>query len=140
MFNQYPPSVTSFTGMNMQGMLLESWVICSSYVALSTQMLAEGAHAFEFSGQDVNFNVDRTPSLEAALGRIQEQIEGTVKPYKKLLGKASIEGGDGSIGAQAISAGRAFGRTSILNSPTSKLGRGLGPWIRSPARLGGRLR
>lgn len=138
MFNSYPPYLTSFRGTNMQGTMLECWIICSSYVALSTQMLAEGAHAFDFAGQDVNFNVDRTPAIESALGRIDQQLENLVKPYKKLIGKAGITTGDGSVGGTTISTARAFGKTSIINSPTSKLGRGPGAWIRSPLRNSGR--
>lgn len=134
MFNSYPPHITGFTGINMQGALLDSWLVCSSWIALSTQMLAEGAHSFDFAGQDVNFNVDRTPSIESAIGRLDTQLENQVKPYKKLLAKTGNVTGDGSIGSQALVVGRAMGRTSILNSPTSKLGRGPGGWIRSPLR------
>ena len=138
MFNQYAPHITAFTGTNMQGSMLECWIICSSWIALSTQMLAEGAHAFDFAGQDVTFNVDRTPSIEAAIGRLDTQIENQVKPYKKLLNKAGITTGDGSIGSQAVSVGSAIGRTTVLNAPTSRLGRGPGPWIGSPMRNGAR--
>lgn len=131
MFNSYPPLVTSIRGTNMQGILLHLWIVCSSLEALKAQTLAEGASAFDFSGQTVNLNVDRTPSLEAAIGRLESQIENEVKPYKKLLGKASIIDNDGSIGSTSLASSIAknFGRTSVINSPTTKLRRSSGFWF-----------
>lgn len=131
MFNSYPPLVTSIRGTNMQGILLHLWIVCSSLEALKAQTLAEGASAFDFSGQTVNLNVDRTPSLEAAIGRLESQIENEVKPYKKLLGKASVIDNDGSIGSTSLASAiaRNFGRTSVINSPTTKLRRGGGFWF-----------
>lgn len=137
-FNSFPPHVSSFTGMNMQGVLLDCWVICSCKAALSSQLLAEGAHAFDFAGQTVNLNVDRTASIEAAIGRLDSEIENQVKPYKKLLAKAGVNGGDGSVGSKAPTVGLNFGAVGIINSPTSKLGRGPGAWLRSPLRTSGR--
>lgn len=136
MFNSYPPQVTSIRGTNMQGILLHLWIICSSLEILKSQTLAEGASAFDFSGQSVNLNVDRTPSLEAAIGRLEAQIESEVKPYKKLLGKASIIDNDGSIGSTNLASAIAsnFGITSVINSPTTKLRRGPGIWQRSSTK------
>lgn len=133
MFNSYPPLVTSIRGTNMQGILLHLWIVCSSLECLKAQTLAEGASAFDFSGQTVNLNVDRTPSLEAAIGRLESQIENEVKPYKKLLGKASITDNDGSIGSSNLASAiaRSLGRTSVINSATTKLRRGPGFWMRS---------
>jgi len=133
MFNSYPPQVTSIRGTNMQGILLHLWIVCSSLEALKAQTLAEGASAFDFSGQTVNLNVDRTPSLEAAIGRLESQIENEVKPYKKLLGKASVIDNDGSIGSTNLASAiaRNFGRTSVINSPTTKLRRSGGFWFSS---------
>lgn len=130
MFNQMPPLVTNIRGTNMQGTLLECWLVCSQLQALYAQTLAEGASAFDFSGQTVNLNVDRTPSLEAAIGRLESAMENQVKPYKKLLAKANILDNDGSIGSQNLAAAtaRAFGRTGVINSPTTKLRR-IGPWV-----------
>lgn len=130
-FNSYPPHLSAFTGTNMQGTLLECWLICASHSILSAQLLAEGAHAFDFAGQDVNLNVDRTPSIEAALGRLETELENTVKPYKKQLAATGNTTGDGSIGSKAPTRGAAFGATRVLLAPTTKVFRGPGPWIRS---------
>jgi len=120
LFNQIAPRLTAFTGMNMQGVILQAWITCSTYYALSAQLQAEGAMAFDFSGQTVNLNVDRSPSIEAALGRIEGQISDQVKETKKLLAKAGVISGDGSQGARLISGAMTFAKLGITNSPVTK--------------------
>ncbi len=141
MFNQLPPHITGFTGMNMQGHILEAWVNCASFFALSSQIQAEGALAFDFSGQTVSLNVDRTPAIEGAIGRIESYIDQRLLPYKKLLVKAGHTSGDGSAGRNQLSFGNAFGKVRITNAPTTKLGYGgtgfggsLNGWVSSPSR------
>lgn len=97
MFNAYAPILTMFTGRNMQGAIQHGWVICTMIFALGAQVLAEGELAFDFSGQAVTLNVDRTPSLEAAIGRWEAMLESQVRPLKNLLAKAGIVGGDGEL-------------------------------------------
>lgn len=119
LFNGLLPRLTAFNGMNMQGIILNAWVTCSSYYALSAQLQAEGSMAYDFSGQSVSFNVDRSPSIEAALGRIESQIDQNVKPVKVLLGKAGIVSGDGSQGSKYISGAQNFGMLGVTQSPTT---------------------
>jgi hypothetical protein len=139
-FNTLPPITTGFTGMNMQGHILDAWVFCACYFALASQLQAEGALAFDFSGQTVNLNVDRTPTIEAALGRVEQHIEQQIKPYKKMLAKAGMVQGDGSMGANHLPYGEAFGIVTVLNSPTTNHRYGGGPgvslngWTGSPRR------
>jgi len=120
-FNSLQPNISNFTGTNMQGPLLDAWLTCSCIYALGAQNLAEGSLAFDFGGQTVSLNVDRTPALEAALGRIDAQIESQVKPLKKLLGRANALGGDGSIGGGFIDTSRAFGILGISNTAMTRL-------------------
>ncbi|WOL24422.1 head-tail connector protein [Yersinia phage fHe-Yen9-02] len=120
LFNQVGPRVTGFNGTNMQGTILDGWVVCSCYYALAAQLQAEGQLAFDFTGQVVNLNMDRTPSIEAALGRIETQIQGPVTNLKRLLSKAGVNDGDGSQGGSAIDGSRAMGRLGIINAPTTK--------------------
>lgn len=140
LFNTLPPISTGFTGMNMQGHILDAWVFCACYYALASQLQAEGALAFDFSGQTVNLNVDRTPSIEAALGRVEQHIEQQIKPYKKMLAKAGVVTGDGRQGANHLAYGEAFGIVTVLNSPTTNHRYGGGPgnslngWTGSPRR------
>ena len=139
MFNNVPPYITGFNGMNMQGHLLEGWIQCAGYYALGAQLQAEGALAFDFSGQSVSLNVDRTPTIEAALGRIEQYIDAHLRPYKKMLIKAGVTSGDGSAGGHPLGFGRSFGKLFVTNSPTTRLGGAKGGgtlngWTFSPRR------
>lgn len=124
--------ITAFTGVNMTGYMQEAWLICSAYYALAAQLQAEGALAFDFSGQTVSLNIDRTPSIESALGRVENQIENVVKPLKKRLYQAGITGGDGSNGTSPLNSSRSRGVLGLTNAPTTRLpytGRN-GSWFR----------
>lgn len=121
LFNALPPHLTGFTGTNMQGNIADSWLTCSSYYALASQLQAEGALAFDFSGQSVSLNVDRTPAIEGALSRVESAIDNIVKPFKKLLAKAGIVSGDGSQGGGYIDGSTALGSLSVINAPTTRL-------------------
>lgn len=112
---------TFFTGLNMQGVLYDAHLICSEYWALSAQILAEGSLAFDFSGQSISLNVDRTPALEAALGRLESIIESRFIPLKKELAKNGIKSGDGSVGSGNMNNPRAKGLLTVINAPTTKL-------------------
>lgn len=120
LFNQIGPRVTGFYGTNMQGTIMDGWVTCACYYALAAQLQAEGQLAFDFTGQVVNLNMDRTPSIEAALGRIESQIQGPITNLKRLLSKAGVNDGDGSQGGSAINGARSMGKLGITNSPTTK--------------------
>jgi len=102
LFNMIGPRVTGWAGTNMQGTILDGWITCACYYALAAQLQAEGQMAFDFTGQVVNLNMDRTPSIEAALGRLETQIQGPVTNLKNKLSKAGLNEGDGSQGAKAI--------------------------------------
>jgi hypothetical protein len=120
MFNALPPILSSFTGTNMQGMLANAHITCSCIALLTMQYMAEGSLAFDFSGQSVSLNIDRTQYIDSILGRLDSQVENEVKPMKKLLGKYGISTGDGSIGNKAIGAS-AFGITTLTLAPTTRL-------------------
>lgn len=120
-FNSLQPNITNFTGTNMQGPLMDAWLTCSALYALGAQIQAEGALAFDFGGQTVSLNVDRTPALESALGRLDAQIESVVKPLKKLLGRAGALGGDGSVGGGYIDGSRNIGRLGLSNTPLTRI-------------------
>ena len=124
--------ITGFSGVNMNGYMQEAWLICGSYYALASQLQAEGALAFDFSGQTVNLNIDRTPSIESALGRVESQIENVVRPLKKRLVQAGVTSGDGSNGTSPLRAANTRGVLGLTNAPTTRLpyvGRG-GSWFR----------
>lgn len=123
LFNSFAPIQTAFTGTNMQGQILDGWLQCSAYYALGAQLQAEGAMAFDYSGSETQLNVDRTPSIEAALGRVEQALDQFVKPMKALLGRAGVVAGDGSQGGKFIDSSSQIGALSVTNSPTTRL-----PW------------
>lgn len=130
MFNRLV-HITAFTGTNMQGMLFDAWMVCSCYWAISAQLLAEGALSFDFSGQGVSLNVDRTPQLDAALGRIEQDMDNRIVPFKKEIVKQGVIGGDGSNGGGPMRNPQAFGVLSLTNAPTTRInGLGLGSYGR----------
>ena len=116
LFNSYSPNLTGFTGTNMQGALFDSLLLCASYYALGAQLLAEGMLAFDFSGQAVTLNVDRTPQLEAALGRVESMIQDRVPKIKQMLLRRGVSGGTGS---DAIGSSIGIGITVLSNAPTT---------------------
>lgn len=118
-FNSIGPVLTMFNGMNMQGGFQSSWIICSAIRLLNMQYMAEGSLAFDFSGQSVNLNIDRTQYIESALGRLDAMVENEVKPFKKLLGKAGITSGDGGTGNKSLQGN--FGITTLSRAPTTRI-------------------
>jgi hypothetical protein len=121
LFNSYQPHMSSFDGTNMQGTILDAWLQCSAYYALASQLQAEGMLAFDFSGQTVSLNIDRTPAIESALGRVESALDANVKPLKKLLAKAGALSGDGSAGGGFIDGSRSMGTLGLINAPTTRL-------------------
>ncbi|MNQ34128.1 hypothetical protein D3C85_475790 [compost metagenome] len=121
LFNSFPPQITAFTGTNMQGPILDGWLQCSAYYALAAQLQAEGALAFDFSGQSVSLNVDRTPSIESALGRVESALNDHVKPAKKLLARYGVISGDGSQGGKFMDGSSQIGALSLINAATTRV-------------------
>jgi hypothetical protein len=121
MFNTLGNYPTYFTGLNMQGVLFDAWITCASYYALGAQIMAEGSLAFDFSGQGVSLNIDRTPSLEGALGRIESAMDSRVVPLKKQLSKQGVVGGDGSIGKGNMNKPSNIGTLGMINATTTRL-------------------
>lgn len=118
---------TGFSGLNMQGALFDAHLICAQYYAISSQLLAEGSLAFDFSGQGISLNVDRTPQLEAALGRMESLMDSRIVPLKKELVKNGHLGGDGSVGGTAGAGANGLnnpynkGSLGVINAATTKI-------------------
>lgn len=125
LFNRLGPRLSAFTGTNMQGILLDNWVTCGCYYALAAQLQAEGALAFDFSGQSVSLNMDRSPGIESALGRIEQVISDQILSTKKLLSRAGVFQGDGSIGGGFIDGSKQSGVIGYAFAPTTRLGAGV---------------
>lgn len=122
-FNDVPPSLTSFTGVCMTGSIREGWLICSSIRALRAQLQSEGMFQFDFSGQAISVNVDRTQAIDSACSHYESLIDSVVRPLKMLLSKKGIIAGDGSVGDR-LAAMSSMGVTRLSNTviTRSKLG------------------
>lgn len=116
---------TYFTGTNMKGVLFDCWLTCSCYYAISAQLLAEGSLAFDFSGQGISLNVDRTPQLDSAIGRIESALNDRIVPFKAKMVKQGIRGGDGAVGAGNLNNPANHGVVGIINAPTTTVPFGL---------------
>lgn len=126
LFNTVGNVPSWFTGLNMQGVLFDAHITCACYYALGAQLMAEGSLAFDFSGQGISLNVDRTPQLEAALGRIESVINERITTLKKQLSKQGILSGDGSVGAGKMSNPSNIGTLSMINAVTTRIRGGRG--------------
>jgi hypothetical protein len=127
-FNNVPPSLTSFTGECMTGGIREAWLVCSSIRSLRAQLQAEGLFNFDFSGQNISLNVDRTQAIDTACSHYESLIDTMVRPMKLLLAKKGIIAGDGSLGDKLANISQ-MGVTRISNTTItrSRLGSALYP-------------
>lgn len=89
--------LTSFTMVNAQGSIREFWLRASMVAALRAQYLAEGEKAFNFSGQAISLDVDRTQYYQGLADTLQQQLDNELKPFKQNLIKKGITGGDGNL-------------------------------------------
>lgn len=121
LFNMIGGESTAFTGTNMQGVLFDSWITCSTYYALGAQLMAEGSLAFDFSGQGTSLSVDRTPQLDSALGRVEGLFDSRIIPMKKSMWKQGIVGGDGSQGRGLMHNSSNIGTLGIINATTTRM-------------------
>lgn len=119
MFNTIGSTLTTFSGLNMQGPFQESWIICSAIALLNAQYLAEGSLAFDFSGQSVNLNIDRTQYLDSMIGKLESRVTDQVLPFKKLLAKSGIVSGDGSAGNKSMQG--TIGIVTVTQAPTTRI-------------------
>lgn len=114
-FNSLPPNLTSFTGTNMQGGLRDFWLTLSHYYGLLAQL---GAHIdldFNMSGQSVTLQVDQRAGVEALMSTLRQEIDTSIIPFRRLLLKTGVTGGDGSGGNELGSRGNAIGHVQTGN-------------------------
>lgn len=89
--------LTAFTMLNAQGSIREYWIRSSAITGLRAQYLAEGEKAFNFAGQAISLDVDRTQYYQSLLDNLHSELDAELKPYKQNLIKKGIIGGDGNL-------------------------------------------
>lgn len=112
--NAQPPTQTAWTINSIPGNMYAYVLNAAAYEAISSRLNAEGEAAFNFNGQPITLEVDRTGFLEAALGRYADRLQNfnTVKKGAVMAG-----GGVGSTGG----AGGAGGVLGYSIGPTLNL-------------------
>jgi len=130
-FNGYVGIFTSFTMINAKGPIREYWLLMAELEAIRSQYMAEGEKAFNFSGQAISLDVDRTGFLDSAAGAIQSRLDNEMKPFKTNLTIKGNTSGDGSADPLSLQRG-AIGTVGISLTPIS-------PWGRVPYLYPGRF-
>ena len=121
---------TAFTFTAAAGPLREFWLKFSEVLALRSQFLAEGERVFNFSGQTISLDSDRTSYYDQLAGSIQQILDNEVKPFKTMLVKRGILGGDGNVFDLTAQQPGAAGAVGITITPASG-------WVVQQARLRG---
>lgn len=123
-FNGAYGVLTGFTMVNAQGSIREFWLKFSEIMALRAQYLAEGEKAFNFSGQAISLDVDKTQFYSQLADNLQQILDNEAKPFKQNLIIKGIMAGDGNMGADGGTASRpgALGTVGITITPASSFG------------------
>lgn len=122
MFNGFKGYFTNFSMLNAKGSIREYWLMCTELMALRSQYLAEGEKAFDFQGQAISLNVDRTAYLDAAANQIQQRLADELPNFKTQLINKGNTSGDGSVDPNTLQRG-AMGTVGITISPATWSGR-----------------
>jgi hypothetical protein len=121
-FNGAYGVMTAFTFTAAKGPLREYWLRFSEIQALRGQYLAEGEKVFNYSGQEIQLDVDRTQYYDQAANTIQQLLDNECKVFKNLLVKRGILGGDGNVSDLTKQRPGAAGAIGITISPATNFG------------------
>lgn len=121
-FNGAHGMFTAFTMTNAQGPVRYFWLKYAEIHALRSQFLAEGEKVFNFSGQAISLDVDRTQYYSQLADNWQAVLDAEVKPVKQNLIKKGILGGDGNTSVIGLGLG-ATGAVGITITPASQFGK-----------------
>lgn len=118
-FNGAYGTFTYFDMTNALGPVREYWLLCTEVATLQSQYLAEGEKAFNFQGAAIQLEIDRTSYLDAAMSRIQGQLDAELKPIKQNLVIKGNIAGDGSADPSKLQKG-AIASVGITITPASQ--------------------
>jgi hypothetical protein len=111
----------NFTMLDARGPIREYWLRFSEIMALRGQYLAEGEKVFNFSGQAIQLDVDRTQYYDQMANNLQQLLDNECRQFKTLLVKRGIMGGDGNADPTKQRPGAA-GAIGITITPASNFG------------------
>lgn len=119
MFNGAGGLITFFDMTNASGAIREFWLRYSEIAILRSQYLAEGEKAFDFQGQAISLNVDRTQYYQGMADQLQQQLDTDIKTFKAGLLKKGLDGGDGDL--NNARGARSMGKVGISMTPITNL-------------------
>jgi hypothetical protein len=96
-FNAAAGVLTTFTMTDATGAIRELWLRCSEIAMLRSQSLAEGEKAFDFQGQAISLNVDKTQYYDKLADALQSAVDADLPPLKKNLKMSGVTGGTGNL-------------------------------------------
>lgn len=124
-FNGAYGVLTQFDMTDATSAIRAFWLMHAQVQALRAQFLAEGEKAFNFQGQAVSLDVDRTQYYEQLASNIQQVLDNECKPFKQNLIKKGIITGSGNLDSISLRVG-AIGSVGINISPASNFSRFMG--------------
>lgn len=86
---------TYFTMTGASGPIRWFWISYSCVSACRAQYLAEGMKAFNYAGQTVQLDIDRSPFWDQAANTLEGTLDAQVKTFKDNLAKIGATDGDG---------------------------------------------
>ena len=111
---------TTFTFTNATGGVRAYWLGWSKVSALRSQYLFEGESAFDFGGQAISLNIDRTQYYEGMASALESSLNDPGRQFKGLLAKRGNTGGDGNVNPNKLQYG-AIGTVGVTLSPVANI-------------------
>jgi len=111
---------TVFTMTNAIGPVRHFWLQCSAIIALRSQYLMEGESAFNFSGQSVSLDIDRSQYYESLASTLESSMQEPARQLKANLAKRGQISGDGSVNPLNLAV-NAIGTIGISASQVSNM-------------------
>lgn len=90
--NVTPPSLTRYTTENIPFQMTSLAKDAAAVEALRAQYLAEGVSAFDFQGQSVQLNVDRTQYIQSMIDMLNNDLDERIRKAKKMAIRSSGAG------------------------------------------------
>lgn len=126
-FNGAYGVLTQFDMTDATSGIRQFWIWYSAIEALRSQYLAEGEKVFNFSGQAISLDVDRTSYYDQLASTIQSRMDNECKMFKQNLIKKGIITGTGNLENIGLRLG-AIGSVGINISPASNYSRFMGKY------------
>jgi len=121
-FNGAYGALTNFNMEDATSSIRQFWIYHAMVEACRSQFIAEGEKAFNFSGQAISLDVDRTQYYSTLADNYQSLLDNQCKPFKQNLIKKGIVSGTGNLENIGLRHG-AIGSVGIGITPATSMGR-----------------